>query len=156
MRYTFQSFREHNFRSIFTRRLYELLWPIALFIFIKKFFPNSDFAKENWHLYSFLAIEAFNLFSILTSDSIKEIVLDTSKNNIEIAYYNIYQGNMEEKYSFADIKLNMEWSPESGTSQITFFLKKRPDIILKKDNFRSADLDDLSALLRPITSLKSI
>ena len=157
MRYSFQSFRENNFRSIFTRRLYELLWPIALLILIQYFFPESKFAKDNWHLYTFLILEAFKLFSILTGDSIKEIVLDTSKQRIEISYYNIYQGSMEEEYPFAEIKVAIETSyKETVTSQINFVIKKRTDVTLKKDNFRSEDLESMAALLHHIPSLKSI
>ena len=156
MRYSFQSFRENNFRSIITRRVYQLLWPIALLIFIQYIFPNSEFAKNNWHLYTFLAVEVFNLFLILTSDSIKEIVLDTSKQRIEISYYNIYQGNVDEKYSLTDLKVNIETTSKNETSQITFFTKKRPDVILKKDNFRNEDLESMAALLHRITSPKSI
>ena len=156
MRYSFQSFRENNFRSIIMRRLYELLWPVALLLLIQYFFPESKFAKDNFHLYFFLLAESSALFFILTNDSIKEIVLDTSKQRIEISYYNIYQGNMEEKYPFAEIKVNIETKDKEATSQINFVIKKRADVILKKDNFRSEDLESMAALLYRITSPKSI
>ena len=84
MRYSFQSLRQHNLKSIFISSLYRLLWPPAVLVLIQYIFPESKFAKDNWHLYTFLIVEVFSLFVILTEDSITEIVLDQSKKRIEI------------------------------------------------------------------------
>jgi predicted enzyme involved in methoxymalonyl-ACP biosynthesis len=131
-----------------------LLWPLILLLAIQYIFPQSKFAKDNWHLYTFLIIEAFNLFSILTSDSINEIVIDKSKKRIEISYFNIYQGNMEEAYPFTEINLNIETTHKAEVKQISFYIKKRADFILTKDNFGSQDLESLKELLYSLTSLK--
>jgi hypothetical protein len=120
MRYSFQSLRQHNLKSIFISSLYRLLWPLALLVLIQYIFPESKFAKDNWHLYTFLIAEVFNLFTILTEDSINEIVLDQSKKRIEILYYNIFQGNVEEKLSFSEITLNIETNYKEEVKQITF------------------------------------
>lgn len=156
MRYNFQSIREHNFYAIIKRRLYELLWPVALILIIQYGFPESKFAKENWHLYSLLVIEAFKLFSILTGDSIRELIIDTSIKRIEVLYYNIYQGNMEEYYAFPEIKVHIETTAENQVEQIELIIKKKTDITIKKDNFSLYDLESIKALLYTITSPKSI
>ncbi len=156
MRYNFHTLREHNFSTIIKRRLYELLWPIAITLLFQYAFPKSTFAKDNWHWYSFLVIEAFKLFSILTSDNIKEIIIDTSKKRIEVAYYNIYQGNMEETHPLAEIKVDIETTGADEVKQIELVIKKRADITLKKDNFSPYDLESLKTLLYTITSPKSI
>lgn len=125
MRYSFQSLRQHNLKSIFISSLYRLLWPPAVLVLIQYIFPESKFAKDNWHLYTFLIVEVFSLFVILTEDSINEIVLDLSKKRIEILYYNIFQGNVEEKYLFSDITLNIETTHKDiDVKQITFYIKK--------------------------------
>jgi hypothetical protein len=155
MRYSFQSQRQHNLKSIFISSLYQLLWPLVLLVLIQYIFPESKFTKDNWHLYTFLIVEFFNLFVILTQDSINEIVLDQSKKRIEILYYNIFQGNVEEKYLFSDITLNIETTyKEVDVKQITFYIKKRADIVLKrnKDNFSSVDMQSLKEILYGITS----
>ncbi|WP_462248519.1 hypothetical protein [Ferruginibacter sp.] len=157
MRYSFQSMRQHNLKSIFISSLYQLLWPLALLVLIQYIFPESKFAKDKWHLYTFLIVEVFNLFVILTEDSINEIVLDQSKKRIEILYYNIFQGNMEEKYLFSDINLNIETGyKEVDVKQITFYIKKRADIVLKrsKDDFSSGDMQSLKEILYAITQPK--
>ena len=156
MRYNFQSIREHNFYAIIKRRLYELLWPVALILIIQYGFPESKFAKENWHLYSLLVIEAFKLFSILTGDSIREIIIDTSKKRIEVLYYNIYQGNMEEYYAFSEVKVHIETTAKDQVEQIELIIKKKTDITLKKDNLSLYDLESMKELLYTITSPKSI
>ena len=70
---------------------------------------------------------------ILTAAAINQIVLDQSKKRIEILYYNIYQGNVEEKYLFSEITLNIETTyKEVYVKQITFYIKRRADIIIKK------------------------
>ena len=157
MRYSFQSLRQHNLKSIFISSLYRLLWPPAVLVLIQYIFPESKFAKDNWHLYTFLIVEVFSLFVILTEDSINEIVLDLSKKRIEILYYNIFQGNVEEKYLFSDITLNIETTNKDiDVKQITFYIKKRADIVLKrsKDNFSSRDMQSLKEILYGITSPK--
>lgn len=154
MRYSFKSTREHNFYTIIKRRFYDLVWPIAAIAFIQYFFPKSNFAKDNWHLYSFLIIEGFNLFMILTSDSIKEIIIDTSKKRMEVFYFNIYQGNMEEKHPLSEIKVHIETKHTNEAAQIEFIIKKRTDIVLKKDNFSTYDLESLKELLHNITAAK--
>ena len=157
MRYSFQSLRQHNLKSIFISSLYRLLWPPAVLVLIQYIFPESKFAKDNWHLYTFLIVEVFSLFIILTEDSINEIVLDLSKKRIEILYYNIFQGNVEEKYLFSDITLNIETTHKDiDVKQITFYIKKRADIVLKrsKDNFSSRDMQSLKEILYGITSPK--
>ncbi len=157
MRYSFQSLRQHNLKSIFISSLYRLLWPPAVLVLIQYIFPESKFAKDNWHLYTFLIVEVFSLFVILTEDSINEIVLDLSKKRIEILYYNIFQGNVEEKYLFSDITLNIETTHKDiDVKQITFYIKKRADIVLKrsKDNFSSRDMQSLKEILYGITSPK--
>ncbi len=157
MRYSFQSLRKHNLKSIFISSLYRLLWPPAVLVLIQYIFPESKFAKDNWHLYTFLIVEVFSLFVILTEDSINEIVLDLSKKRIEILYYNIFQGNVEEKYLFSDITLNIETTHKDiDVKQITFYIKKRADIVLKrsKDNFSSRDMQSLKEILYGITSPK--
>ncbi len=157
MRYSFQSQRQHNLKSIFISSLYRLLWPPAVLVLIQYIFPESKFAKDNWHLYTFLIVEVFSLFVILTEDSINEIVLDLSKKRIEILYYNIFQGNVEEKYLFSDITLNIETTHKDiDVKQITFYIKKRADIVLKrsKDNFSSRDMQSLKEILYGITSPK--
>lgn len=157
MRYSFQSLRQHNLKSIFISSLYRLLLPPAVLVLIQYIFPESKFAKDNWHLYTFLIVEVFSLFVILTEDSINEIVLDLSKKRIEILYYNIFQGNVEEKYLFSDITLNIETTHKDiDVKQITFYIKKRADIVLKrsKDNFSSRDMQSLKEILYGITSPK--
>ncbi len=157
MRYSFQSLRKHNLKSIFISSLYRLLWPPAVLVLIQYIFPESKFAKDNWHLYTFLIVEVFSLFVILTEDSINEIVLDLSKKRIEILYYNMFQGNVEEKYLFSDITLNIETTHKDiDVKQITFYIKKRADIVLKrsKDNFSSRDMQSLKEILYGITSPK--
>ena len=157
MRYSFQSLRQHNLKSIFISSLYRLLWPPAVLVLIQYIFPESKFAKDNWHLYTFLIVEVFSLFVILTEDSINKIVLDLSKKRIEILYYNIFQGNVEEKYLFSDITLNIETTHKDiDVKQITFYIKKRADIVLKrsKDNFSSRDMQSLKEILYGITSPK--
>lgn len=157
MRYSFQSLRQHNLKSIFISSLYRLLWPPAVLVLIQYIFPESKFAKDNWHLYTFLIVEVFSLFVILTEDSINEIVLDLSKKRIEILYYNIFQGNVEEKYLFLDITLNIETTHKDiDVKQIIFYIKKRADIVLKrsKDNFSSRDMQSLKEILYGITSPK--
>ncbi len=157
MRYSFQSLRQHNLKSIFISSLYRLLWPPAVLVLIQYIFPESKFAKDNWHLYTFLIVEVFSLFVILTEDSINEIVLDLSKKRIEILYYNMFQGNVEEKYLFSDITLNIETTHKDiDVKQITFYIKKRADIVLKrsKDNFSSRDMQSLKEILYGITSPK--
>lgn len=157
MRYSFQSLRQHNLKSIFISSLYRLLWPLAVLVLIQYIFPESKFAKDNWHLYTFLIVEVFSLFIILTEDSINEIVLDLSKKRIEILYYNIFQGNVEEKYLFLDITLNIETTHKDiDVKQIIFYIKKRADIVLKrsKDNFSSRDMQSLKEILYGITSPK--
>lgn len=157
MRYSFQSLRQHNLKSIFISSLYRLLWPPAVLVLIQYIFPESKFAKDNWHLYTFLIVEVFSLFVILTEDSINEIVLDLSKKRIEILYYNIFQGNVEEKYLFSDITLNIETTHKDiDVKQITFYIKKRADIVLKrsKDNFSTRDMQSLKEILYGITSPK--
>ena len=134
-----------------------MLWPPAVLVLIQYIFPESKFAKDNWHLYTFLIVEVFSLFVILTEDSINEIVLDLSKKRIEILYYNIFQGNVEEKYLFSDITLNIETTNKDiDVKQITFYIKKRADIVLKrsKDNFSSRDMQSLKEILYGITSPK--
>jgi hypothetical protein len=121
MRHSFHSIPQHNFKSIVTGSLYKLLWPLVLLLLIQYIFPESKFAKDNWHLYTFLIVEVFNLFAILTEDSINEIVLDLSKKRIGILYYNIFQGNVEEKYLFSDMTLNIETTyKDVDVKQITF------------------------------------
>ena len=157
MRYSFQSLRQHNLKSIFISSLYRLLWPPAVLVLIQYIFHESKFAKDNWHLYTFLIVEVFSLFVILTEDSINEIVLDLSKKRIEILYYNIFQGNVEEKYLFSDITLNIETTHKDiDVKQITFYIKKRADIVLKrsKDNFSTRDMQSLKEILYGITSPK--
>lgn len=152
MRYSFTTFREYNFYAIVKRKVYELIWPVALLLVIQILFPKSTFAREHWHFYAFLLIEAFFLFLILTSDNIREIVIDTSKKKIEINYYNIYQGNMEETYPLADIKVSIETTASDEIEQIVFIIKKRSDVVLKKQHFNSADLESLKTLLHTTTS----
>lgn len=147
MRYSFSTIREYNFYAIVKRRAYELVWPIALLLIIQYFFPKSTFAKEHWHFYSFLCIEVFNICLILASDNIRNITIDTSKQKLEVDYYNIYQGNMEETYSFAEIKVRIETTVADEIKQITFSIKKRPDIVLKKEDFSTHDLQSLKTLL---------
>lgn len=156
MRYNFQSLQQHHFKSILIRSIYKLLWPLGLISLVYFLYPQSKFVKTNWHLYSFLFIEAFNLLLIFTTDSVNEIVVDNSKNRIEISYYNIYQGNVEEKYSFADMSVNIETVYKDEIKQIVFYIKKRADIVIKKDeyNFSRADVESLSELLYSITSPK--
>ena len=157
MRYSFQSLRQHNLKSIFISSLYRLLWPPAVLVLIQYIFPESKFAKHNWHLYTFLIVEVFSLFVILTEDSINKIVLDLSKKRIEILYYNIFRGNVEEKYLFSDITLNIETTHKDiDVKQIIFYIKKRADIVLKrsKDNFSSRDMQSLKEILYGITSPK--
>lgn len=156
MRYSFKSQQPHNLKSIFIHRSYKLLWPVVVLLLIQYIFPKSKFATDNWHLYTFLFIEIFNFLLILTSDSINEIIVEKSKQIIEIYYYNIYQGNMEEKFSFANITVNMETSRKNEVSQITFYVKKGADIIIKKDkdNFSAQDIESLKELLYQITTPK--
>jgi hypothetical protein len=156
MRYTFQSLQQHNFKSILIHSIYKLLWPLGLILLVYFLYPQSRFVKDNWHVYSFLFIEVFNLLRVFTTDSINEIILDQSKNRIEIAYYNIYQGNVEEKVSFADMSVNIETAYKGGIKQIVFYIKKRADVIIKKDkyNFSHVDIESLSELLYSVTSPK--
>ena len=94
---------------------------------------------------------------ILTAAAINQIVLDQSKKRIEILYYNIYQGNVEEKYLFSEITLNIETTyKDVYVKQISFYIKRRSDIVLKrsKDNFSSVDLQSLKEMLYNITSPK--
>jgi len=156
MRYTFQSLQRHSFTSIIKRRVYHLLWPIALFIGIQLLFPESKFAKDHFHLYSFLVIEAFQLFSI-TRDNINEIIIDSSKRLMQISYYNTYEGQMEETYSFSDIKVDIEETSKKEVRQINFVIKRKTDFTLEKskDNFDQQDLESLKELLYSITSPKN-
>jgi hypothetical protein len=155
MRYSYQSTSEHNFFALLKRGLYKLVWPVALIFIIQYGFPKSTFAKDNWHLYSLLFIEAFNVFLLLTSDSISEIIIDTAKKYLEVSYYNIYQGKMEETYPFTQIKVHIEDTAAKEVKQIEFIIKKRTDITLEKNNFSTYNLESMKDLLYTITSPKS-
>ena len=63
---------------------------------------------------------------------------------------------MEEKYLFSDITLNIETNHKEEVKQITFYIKKRADVILKRDkhNFSSSDMQSLKEILYNITSPK--
>jgi hypothetical protein len=145
MRYSFQSIQQNNYKSILHRSVYKLLWPLGLIVLIQVFFPQSKFAKDNWHIYSLLIVEAIQLFLILTSDSINEVAVDTAKKRLEVVYYNIYQGNKEEKHFFAEI-----------TTDIETTFKKGADFTIKKDNFSQQDIESLSELLYQITTPKKV
>lgn len=153
MRYTFQSLQRHTFTSILKRRTYHLLWPLAFFIGIQFFFPESKFAKDHFHLYSFLVIEAFQLFSI-TRDNINEIIIDSSKRSLQINYYNTLEGQREETYPFSEIKVDIRENRKKEVSEIIFFIKKKNDFTLEKnkDNFNQQDLESLKELLYSVTS----
>jgi hypothetical protein len=156
MRYTFQSLQRHNFISIVKRKAYTLLWPIALYFAIQLLFPGNQFTKDHFHLYSCLVIEIFQLFSI-TRDNINEIIIDSSKRSLQISYYNTYEGQMEETYSFSDIKLDIRETRKREVKEIIFFIKKKTDFTLEKnkDNFSQRDLESLKELLYSITSSKN-
>jgi hypothetical protein len=156
MRYTFQSLQRHTFTSIIKRRVYHLLWPLAFYIGIQFLFPETELAKNHIHLYTFLLIELFQLFS-MTRDNINEITIDSSKQSLQINYYNTYEGQMEETYSFSDITLDIQETRKKEVKEIIFFINKKTDFTLEKnkDNFSQQDLESLKELLCNITSVKN-
>jgi hypothetical protein len=156
MRYTFQSLQRHNFISIVKRKAYTLVWPIALYFAVQVLFPGNQFTKDHFHLYACLVIEIFQLFSI-SRDNINEIIIDSAKRSLQISYYNTYEGQMEETYSFSDIKIDIEETRKKAVRQINFFIKRKADFTLEKnkDNFKQQDLESLKELLYSITSSKN-
>ena len=156
MRYSFRSLKQNNFKSILRQSLYKLLWPLGLIALIQVCFPQSKLARDNWHIYSLLIVEAIQLFLVFTADSVNEIVLDTVKKRFEVIYYNIYQGNIEEKHFFSEINTAIETTAKKEIQQINFYIKKGADFTIKKEQFSRQDMESLSELLYQITSPKSI
>ena len=156
MRYSFRSLKQNNFKSILRQSLYKLLWPLGLIALIQVCFPQSKLARDNWHIYSLLIVEAIQLFLVFTADSVNEIVLDTVKKRFEVIYYNIYQGNIEEKHFFSEINTAIETTAKKEIQQINFYIKKGTDFTIKKEQFSRQDMESLSELLYQITSPKSI
>jgi hypothetical protein len=157
MLYTFQSLQPHNFITILKRRAYQLLWPIALLFILQLFFSESKLVKDNFHFYSLLITEALQLFSI-SRDSINEIIIDNGKKKLQINYYNFHQGQMQERFAFSEIKVDISSSGKDEVREINFYIKRKADFTLRKDkdNFSQQDLESLKELLYSITSPKSI
>ncbi|NOT91716.1 hypothetical protein [Ferruginibacter sp.] len=111
--------------------LYKLLWPLGLIALIQVCFPQSKLARDNWHIYSLLIVEAIQLFLVFTADSVNEIVLDTVKKRFKVIYYNIYQGNIEEKNFFSEINTAIETTAKEEIQQINFYIKRVQILLLK-------------------------
>jgi hypothetical protein len=154
MYYQFKSRQKHSFLSIVKRRLYELLWPAAFILLVQYLFPENKLVENNFHLYSLLIIEFFKIGSILTEDSIEEIIINTSLKNIELSYYNIYEGHVQKKLLFSEIKVLIECNSKEETTLITLIVKKKDSfsITKNKDQFSQEDLHALKELLYSITS----
>jgi hypothetical protein len=157
MQYSFQSIQQHTFTTILKRRIYHLLWPVALLIMLQLFFPQSKLVKDHFHFYLLLATEALQLLSI-SRDSINEIIINSSKEILQIDYYNLYQGQMKEQFAFSAIKVDISESRKKEVREITFFIKSKADFTLQKgkDNFNQQDLESLKELLYQITSPKNV
>jgi uncharacterized membrane protein len=154
MQYHFQSIIPQNFKSILTRNFYKLLWPLGLILIFQFFFPKSSFAKDNFYIYSLLVVELIQFILVLTSDSVNEIIINTSKQQLEISFYNIWQGNSTEYYPFAIIKVDMETNHSNETTRIDFYVKKAADFSIKTCDFGKENMESLSQLLYSITSSK--
>lgn len=154
MYYQFKSRQKHSFFSIVKRRLYELLWPAVLIVLLQYVFPQSKLVENNFHLYSLLIIELFKIGSVLTEDSIQEIIFNTSLKKLEISYYNIYEGHIQKQFSFAEIKVAIEQNSKEAATSITVIVKKKDSfsITKNKDQFSQEDLDAMKELLYSITS----
>lgn len=154
MYYQFKSRQNHSFFSIVKRRLYELVWPVALIIVFRYLFPQSKLVENNFHLYSMLVIELFKIGSVLTEDSIQEIIFNTSLKKLELSYYNIYEGHIQKQFSFAEIKVAIEQNSKEAATDITLIVKKKDSfsITKNKDRFSQEDLDAMKDLLYSITS----
>jgi len=76
---------------------------------------------------------------------------------MQISYYNTYEGQVEETYSFLDIKVDIEETSKKEVRQINFVIKRKTDFTLEKnkDNFNQQDLESLKELLYNITSPKN-
>ena len=157
MRYSFKSGQQHNFISLLKGSAYQLAWPIILTITAHFLFPESKIVKDNIHLYTCLIIEAFSLFSI-SKDSINEITIDSSAKLLQVNYYNIYQGQKEEKFSFDKVKINITENRKKEIKHIIFFIKGKNDFLVDnlKDKFNQQELESLAATLYHITSPKTI
>jgi hypothetical protein len=156
MQYVFKSRSHHNLQTVITRYLPKIIWPFVLTIAVELVFPLSGIAKNNFHFYTLLFIEAGNLYAVLTDDSVNEILIDTVKRSVQFSYYNIYEGEAIKSYPFSLTKVNLVNNRKGDTSQIDFYTKKTTGFKLnrKKDNFSQQDMDALEELLRTITSQK--
>jgi len=157
MQYSFTSRQQHNFVTFLKAGAYKLVWPLILIGLLYFLFPDSDIVKEHIHLYIFLAIEVINLFSV-SKDFINEIIIGNSGKNMQVKYYNIYQGQMEERMAFDKIKIDIATSRKKEPRHIIFFIKGKNDFLVDKhkDKFNQQELDSLAATLYNITSPKML
>jgi hypothetical protein len=157
MQYSFKSIAPHNYRSIIIRHLPRFVWPVVIYGAWGYFFKTSAFTQHNLHIYFLLFAELVTLYLALMDDSINEIIVDTANKKLWFNYYTLYQGQIEERYSFDIIKLDIEVDRSGATKQIEFLMKKRLGFTLSKtkDNFTQAAINELSDLLHSITSSKN-
>jgi hypothetical protein len=157
MHYSFTSLQPHSFTTLVKKSFYKLAWPVVFIIAIQWFFPQSRFARDNFHLYIFLATELFHLFTI-SRDAINEIIIDSSNRTLQVNYYNVLQGQQEERYSLIEIKVDVEENRKKEVQEINVYIKNGNDFVLRrdKDNFNQQDLESLKELLYSITSPQGI
>lgn len=118
MQYSFKSNAPHNYRTIIIRHLTRFIWPVIIYVAFDYFFKNSSFTQHNFHLYFLLFAELVSLFLALTDDSINEIIIDTANKKLWFNYYTLYKGQMEERYSFDVIKLDIERNRKGITGKL--------------------------------------
>ena len=132
MQYNFKNITPHNYLRIIIRHLPRFILPVAIVGAIDFFFGNSAIASNNFHLYFLLAGELFALYTALTDDSVNEIIIDTANRKIWFQYYNIFHGQMEEKYSFDVLRVEFETTNRDVAKKIHFYMKKGLALVLKR------------------------
>ena len=123
---------------------------------ISLIFPESKMAQHGWHWVGIGLTEFFVLYRMLTEDAISKIELNESQRKMVFYFYNIYQGRMEEQYSFKELRLDIDIK-RNRVRKIEFLKKNTVLFTLnkEKDNFRQEELETLKDALYQLTSVKA-